>query len=81
MPSSTMFWSIYTNSICSLMYNIEIQILPESKKSKYCLGKPMLKTTLLVIYSVRRNITCPILLGFRLYTPTQYALSCKIPKF
>ena len=33
------------------------------------------------MYSVRDNIQCPILLYFGVYTPTQYALSCKIPKF
>ena len=32
MPDSTRFWSIYTNSICSLIYNTEILILRESKK-------------------------------------------------
>ena len=44
MLYSTLFWSIYTNTVCSLMYNIEILNLPESKKSKYYLGTPMLKT-------------------------------------
>ena len=28
-----------------------------------------------------KNIQCPILLCFRVYTQTQYALSCKMPKF
>ena len=32
MPYSTVFWSIYTNSVCSLMLNTEILILRESKK-------------------------------------------------
>ena len=52
--------------------------LTESKKSKYLLGTPMLKTKLLWIYSIRKNIQCPILLCFGVYTPRQYALSCKI---
>ena len=43
MPYSTLFWSIHTNSVCSLMSNNEIPILPESKKSKYYLGAPKLK--------------------------------------
>ena len=43
MPFSTIFWSIYTNSVCSLMENTEMLILPESKKSKYDPGTPMLK--------------------------------------
>ena len=41
----------------------------------------MLKAKLLQIYSVRKNIQCPFLLSFGVYTPTQYALSCEIPKF
>ena len=81
MPYSTLFWSIYTSSVCSLMYNKEILILRESKKSKYYLGNPMLKTKLLGIQSVRKNIQCTILLCFGVYTPTPYALSCKIQKF
>ena len=28
-----------------------------------------------------KNIQCPFLLCFAVYTPTQYALSCKITKF
>ena len=28
----TLFWSIYSNSVCSLTWNTEIQILHESKK-------------------------------------------------
>ena len=63
------------------MENTEILILPESKKSKYNLGTPMLRTKLFLIESVRKNIQCPILTCFGVYTPTQYALSCKIPKF
>ena len=51
------------------------------KKSKYYVGTPMLKAKLLWIWSVRKNTQCPILLCFVVYTPTQYALSCKIPKF
>ena len=41
----------------------------------------MLKTKLLSIYSVRKNIQCPFLLCFGVHTSTQYALSCKIQKF
>ena len=55
--------------------------LSESIKSKYFLGTPMLKTKLLCIKSVRKNIQCPFLLRFRVYTPTPYVLSCIIPKF
>ena len=51
------------------------------EKSEYYLGTPMLKIKLLLILSVRENIQCPILLCFGVYKPTQYALSCKIPKF
>ena len=40
----------------------------------------MLITKLLCIYSVRKNMQCYFLLCFGVYTPTQYALSCKIPK-
>ena len=78
---STVFWSIYTNSICSLMWNTEILILPESKKSKYYLGTPMLISKLVWIQSLRKNIQNPFLLCFGVYTQSQYALSCKIPKF
>ena len=41
----------------------------------------MLKAKLLWIESVRKNIQCLILLSFKVYTPTPYALSCKIQKF
>ena len=41
----------------------------------------MIKRKLLWIWSVRKNIQCPILLCFGVYTPTLYALSCKIHKF
>ena len=41
----------------------------------------MLKPKLLEIYSVTKNVTCPILLCFGIYTPSSYALSCKIKKF
>ena len=51
------------------------------KKSKYYLGTPKLKTKLLWIYSVRKNIQCSILSCFGVFTPTQLVLSCKIPKF
>ena len=44
MPYSTLFWSLYTNSGCSLMLNTEILILRESKKYKYNLGTSMIKT-------------------------------------
>ena len=47
MPYATLFWSIPINSVCSLMEDTEILILPELKKSKYYLAKPMLKTKLL----------------------------------
>ena len=70
MPYSTLFWSIYTNSVCSLMENTKIEILPNSKKSKYYLGNPMSTTKLLCIKSVRKNIQCPILLCFGVYTQT-----------
>ena len=43
MTYSTIFSSIYTNSVCSLMKNTEILILLESKKSKYYLGTQMVK--------------------------------------
>ena len=55
--------------------------LPESKISKYFIGTLMLKTKLLCIKSVRKNIQWPFLLCFGVYTPTPSALSCKIPKF
>ena len=32
-------------------------------------------------YPSEKNIQCPILLCFGVYTPTPYALSCKIEKF
>ena len=51
------------------------------KKSKSYLGTPMLREKLPWIESVRKNIQCRILLCFGVYTPTQYALSCKIQKF
>ena len=54
MPYSTLFLSIYTNSTCYLMLNTEILYLSESKKSKYYLGTPMLKTILLKILSVKK---------------------------
>ena len=41
----------------------------------------MLKAKLRWIYSLRKNIQCLILLCFGVYTPTEYALSCKIQKF
>ena len=44
MPYFTLFCSKYTNSICSLMENKEILILPESKNSKNNLGTPILET-------------------------------------
>ena len=50
-------------------------------KSKYYLGTRMLKGKLLGIQCVRKNIQWPFLLCFGVYTPTQYALSCKIPKW
>ena len=53
----------------------------QMKKSKYYLGKPMLKAKFLLMKSVRTNIECPFLLCFGVYTPTPYALLCKIPKF
>ena len=40
---STLFWSIYKNSVCSLMENTEIVIFIELNKSKYHLGTLMLK--------------------------------------
>ena len=51
------------------------------RKSKYYLGTPMLKTKLLWMNSVRKNIQCPFLLCFVVYTPTPHSLSCKIQKF
>ena len=51
------------------------------EKCEHYLGTPMIKRKLLLILSVRENIQCPILLCFGVYKPTQYALSCKIPKF
>ena len=77
----TRFYSIYTNSIWSLMWNIKILILPESKKSKYYLGTPILIAKLFWIQSVRKNIQNPFILCFGVYTQTQYALLCEIPKF
>ena len=56
-------------------------ILPESKKSKYYLGNPMLKTKFSEYNLSEKNIQCTILLCFEVYTPTPYALSCKIQKF
>ena len=53
----------------------------ESKKSKYCLGTSMLKQNCSEYNLSEKNIQCTILLGFGVYTPTQYALKCKIPKF
>ena len=47
MPNSTLFWSVYTNSVCTLKLNTKIKNIPESKKSKYDLGTQMLKTKLL----------------------------------
>ena len=41
----------------------------------------MLKKKLHLIYSVRENIQCPILLCFEVNTPTPYALTCKIQTF
>ena len=41
----------------------------------------MLIAKLVGIQSVRKNIQNPFLLCFGVYTQTQYALSCKIPKF
>ena len=41
----------------------------------------MLKAKFLFKKSVRKNIQCPILLCFGVYTPSPYALSCKIQKF
>ena len=57
MPFSTLFWNIYTNSICSLMLNTEIQIYTNQKKSKKYLGAPMVKEagsedSLLEIYTI-----------------------------
>ena len=51
------------------------------KKSKYYLGTPMLKKEIALNIICQRNIQCPVLLCFEVYTPTQYALSCKIPIF
>ena len=42
---------------------------------------PKVKRKWLWISSVGKNIQCLILLGLVVYTPTQYALPCKIPKF
>ena len=41
----------------------------------------MLKATLLLRKSVRKNMECAFLLCFGVYTPTKYALSGKIAKF
>ena len=41
----------------------------------------MIKTKFLCIQCVRKNIQCPILLCFGVYTPTPYALSFKIQEF
>ena len=43
--------------------------------------RPKAKRKWLLIYFVRKNIQCLILLYFGVYTPTPYALSCKIQKF
>ena len=40
----------------------------------------MLNAKLLCIYC-HKNIQCPFLLCFGVYTPTPYALLCKIEKF
>ena len=81
MPYSTFFWSIYTNSVCSLMENTEILILRESKKILILSRHPNVKNKIALNIICQKNIQCPILLCFGVYTPTQYALSCKIPKF
>ena len=51
------------------------------KKIKILSKQPNVKKKLLWIKSVRKNIQWPILLCFGVYKPTEYALSCKIPKF
>ena len=81
MLYSTLFWSIYTNSVCSLMYNTEILNLRESKESKYYLGTPMLKQNCSEYNLAEKIIQCPFLHCLGVCTQTQYALPCKIPKF
>ena len=53
MPYSTLFWSIYTISICSLMQNTEILYLSELKKSKYNLSEEIYNA---LLYSVLEYI-------------------------
>ena len=81
MSYSTLFWSIYTIPVCSLMKNTKFLILPELKKSKYYVGTSMLKQNCSEYNLSKKNIQCPILLCFVVCKPTPYALSFKIQKF
>ena len=75
-------FGVYTSTQYALSCKIQkFYIKADRKITKYNLGTPMLKAELLRIYSVRKNIQCLILLVLGGYTPTQYALSCKIQKF
>ena len=74
-------FGVYTTTPYALSCKIQkFKFYVNWKKSKYYLGTPMLTAKLFWIYSVRKNIKCPFLLSFNVYTTTQYALSCKMRK-
>ena len=56
MPYSTLFWSIYTNSVCSLMYNTEILNLRESKRIYILSRHPNVKSKTALNIIWQKNI-------------------------
>ena len=55
-------------------------IFKRIEKNLNIIQAPNVKNNI-ALFIVRENIQCPFPLCFGVYTPTQYALSCKIQKF
>ena len=59
MPYSTLFWSIYTNSVCSLIWNNEILIIRESKKIYMLSRHPNVKNKIALNVICQKIYTMP----------------------
>ena len=81
MPYFTLFWSIYTNLGCSLMSNTEILNLPKSKIILILSRHTSVKKKVALNIICHKKYLIPYSTHFGVYTPTPYALSCKIQKF
>ena len=80
MSYSTLFSSIYTNSVCSLMENTEILIYVNRNQSKGYLYASKLKENGSE-YSLLEKIYNALFYSVLVYTPQTCALSCKMMKF